>query len=63
MTRSRLVVAISKLGWLLYTKINYGLILQHFGKIANYANYIFKNGATYGNLILIVAYLSKFINK
>jgi hypothetical protein len=63
MACSRFIVAISNLRWHINTKINYGLILQHFGKIANNVNYIFKNGATYGNLNLFMAYLSKIINK
>ena len=42
-------------------KIHYCLILQHFGKIANYVNYIFKNVATYGNLGPVYTYLPKFI--
>ena len=41
--------------------MQYCLILQHFGKIANYVNYTFKNVATYGNLDSIYMYLSKFI--
>ena len=42
-------------------KFNYCLILQHFVKIANYVNYIFKNVATYGNLGFIYSYLPKII--
>ena len=44
-------------------KFHYCYILQHFVKIANYVNNIFKNVATYGNLISIYAYSFKFINK
>ena len=42
-------------------KFNYCIILQHFVKIANYDNYIFKNVATYGNLGFIYSYLPKII--
>ena len=37
-------------------------ILQYFVKIANYANNVFKNVATYVNLNTVFVYLSKFIN-
>ena len=40
----------------------YRIILQHFERIANYVNYVFKNIATYDNLILIYVYLSKITN-
>jgi len=34
-------------------KFNYYIILQHFEKIANDVNYVFKNIATYDNLNFI----------
>jgi len=36
--------------------------LQYIVKIANYANNVFKNVATYVNLYLVFIYPSKFIN-